>query len=327
MFNLLKEKFKGLIERAVDKAGKKETETEKTENAKLTKITRIKSMLTGTIRLSDSDLENILGDFQIDIIRSDVAVPTSEAIIEKLKKKLLNQDIDKNNVGKFVRDSLRDALLDTLKTESEINIIRIIQESERPFKIVFFGINGSGKTTTIAKFARYLMKNGFSVVLAAGDTFRAGAIEQISKHADSLNVRVISHQKGADSAAVIYDAIEHAKARKIDVVLADTAGRMQTNVNLMDEMKKICRINKPNLKIFVGDALTGNDAIDQAEKFNKEIGIDAIILTKMDSDAKGGCAFSMTDITKKPVILIGTGQSYDDLKEFNAEWLVDRILG
>jgi fused signal recognition particle receptor len=141
-----------------------------------------------------------------------------------------------------------------------------------------------------------------------------------------LGVEVVSHQKGADSAAVIYDTIEHAIARNIDVVLADTAGRMQTNVNLMDEMKKICRVNKPDLKIFVGDALTGNDAVDQAEKFNKEIGIDAIILTKMDSDAKGGCALSITDITKKPIILIGTGQVYDDIKEFNAEWFIDRIL-
>lgn len=325
MFNLLKEKFKSFVGRVEEKAGEKRIEP--SEDTKLTAITKIRGMLTGSIMLSDSDLENILRDFQIDLIQNDVAFSTSEVIIEKLKGKLLNSDIDKGSVGKFIRNSLRDVLLDTLKTEKEINIIKLIQESEKPFKIVFFGINGGGKTTTIAKFARYLMKNNFSIVLAAGDTFRAGAIEQITKHAESLGVNVISHQKGADSAAVIYDAVEHAKARKIDIVLADTAGRMQTNVNLMDEMKKICRVNKPDLKIFVGDALTGNDAVNQAEKFNKEIGIDAIILTKMDSDAKGGCALSITDITKKPIILIGTGQNYDNLEKFDAEWFVDRILG
>ncbi len=323
MFNLLKEKFNGLFKRVEEKAKGKDTGLEKT---KLTAITKIKGMLTGNIRLSENDIENIIGDFQIDLIQNDVAFSTSEVITEKLREKLLNHDIDKGNVGKFVRDSLRDVLSDTVKAEKGINILRLIQGAKKPFRIVFFGINGGGKTTTIVKFANYLMKNGFSVVLAAGDTFRAGAIEQITKHAESLGVKVIAHQKGADSAAVIYDAIEHAKSKGIDVVLADTAGRMQTNVNLMDEMKKICRVNKPDLKIFVGDALTGNDAVDQAEKFDREIGIDAIILTKMDSDAKGGCALSVTDITKRPIILIGTGQGYDDLKEFNSEWFVDRIL-
>lgn len=324
MFNILKEKFNSLLRRVEEKAGEKRIEP--SEKTKLTTVTKIKGMFTGNIRLSDADIDNVLHDFQIDLIQNDVAFSTSEVITEKLKGKLLNSDIDKDSVGKFIRDSLSEVLVDILKPEKEINIIKLIQESEKPFKIVFFGINGSGKTTTIAKFARYLMKNNFSVVLAAGDTFRAGAIEQITKHAESLGIKVISHQKGADSAAVIYDAVEHAKARKIDVVLADTAGRMQTNVNLMDEMKKICRVNKPDLKIFVGDALTGNDAVDQAEKFNKEIGIDAIILTKMDSDAKGGCALSIADTTKRPIILIGTGQGYDDLKEFNIEWFIDRIL-
>ncbi len=316
MFNLLKEKFRGFIGRV---AG--------VDSEEITTGTKIKGMFSRSIMLSERDIDNILHDFQIDLIENDVAFQTSEVIIEKLRGELLNRDIEKNNIGKFVRDSLRGVLSDILNLEKEIDIIKTIQESKKPFKVIFFGINGSGKTTTIAKFANYLMKNNFSVVLAAGDTFRAGAIEQITKHADSLNIKVISHQKGGDSTAVIYDAIEHAIARNIDVVLADTAGRMQTNVNLMDEMKKICRINKPDLRIFVGDALTGNDAVDQAEKFNKEIGIDAVILTKMDSDAKGGCALSITDITKKPIILMGTGQGYDDLKEFNREWFVDRILG
>jgi len=183
--------------------------------------------------------------------------------------------------------------------------------------IVFFGVNGTGKTTTIAKLAYYLMQNGLKVVLASGDTFRAGAIEQLEKHADALGIKVISHQKGADSAAVVYDAVEHARAKNIDVVLADSAGRMQTNVNLMDEMRKIVRVIQPDLKLFVGDALTGNDAVEQARRFNEAVGVDGIILSKLDADAKGGSAISIAYEIKKPILFVGVGQEYTDLKEFD----------
>lgn len=318
MFQSLKQRINKFI-------GKTEEIAEK--EIKLSRETKIKGILRKNIKLSEKDLEGILYNLQLDLIQNDVAMETTEAILQELKEKLTRKEIEKENLDRFIKNSLRETLLDVLTPEEEIDLLSIVQKLEKPFKIVFFGVNGTGKTTTIAKIAKYLMDNNLSVVLAAGDTFRAGAIEQIEKHSESLGVKLIKHQKGADAAAVIYDAIEHAKAHRIDAVLADTAGRMQTNVNLMDEMKKICRVNKPDLKLFVGDSLTGNDAVDQAEKFNKEIGIDAIILTKMDADAKGGSALSIANVTKRPILFIGTGQRYEDLKIFDREWFVEQILG
>ncbi|HDH40873.1 MAG TPA: signal recognition particle-docking protein FtsY [Candidatus Altiarchaeales archaeon] len=317
MFQSLKKRLDSFI-------GKAEETAE--EKAKLTVETKVKGILKRRIKLSERDLENILWDLQLDLIQSDIAVETTDLIMERLKERLRDREIDKDKIREFVRNSLREVLMDVLTPERDIDFIELIRNSEKPVRLVFLGINGSGKTSTIAKVAHLLMKNNFSVVFAAGDTFRAGAIEQLTKLGERLGIKTIAHHKGSDSAAVIYDAIEHAKARKIDVVLADTAGRMQTKVNLMDEMKKICRVSKPTLKIFVGDALTGNDAVDQARTFNREIGIDAIILTKMDADVKGGSALSITNETKKPIIFIGIGQGIDDLKEFDPEWFLDKII-
>jgi fused signal recognition particle receptor len=293
---------------------------------KLSTITQIKGIFRKTIRLNEKDLDGVLTELQMDLLENDVAMETSEVILQDLRERLLNRDIDKESLDHYIKVSIKKTLIDVLTPDNEVDLIESIREGEKPYKIVFFGVNGTGKTTTIAKMARMLMNNGFSVVLAAGDTFRAGAIEQIEKHADSIGVKLIKHQKTGDAAAVMFDAVAHAKARNIDVVLADTAGRMQTNVNLMDEMKKIVRVNKPDLKIFIGDSLTGNDALDQAEKFNSDIGIDAIILTKMDADAKGGAALSISHVTNKPVIYVGMGQKYEDLKKFDREWFVSQIV-
>ncbi|RLI94593.1 MAG: signal recognition particle-docking protein FtsY, partial [Candidatus Altiarchaeales archaeon] len=252
MFNSLRQKIEEFIH-----------STENTIDKKfdLSPETRVKSIIKSKIRLSEKDIEEILWKFQLDLIQNDVAVETTEGILERLRNKLLHEEIERGKIHEFVMNSLREILLEVLTPDEEIDIIERIKNSEKPFKIVFFGVNGSGKTTTVAKIAKFLMDNNLSVVFAAADTFRAGAIEQIEKHGKNLGVRTIAHQRGADAAAVVYDAIEHAKARHIDVVLADTAGRMQTNFNLMEEMKKICRVNKPHLRIFVADALTGNDAV------------------------------------------------------------------
>jgi fused signal recognition particle receptor len=293
---------------------------------KLSTITQIKGIFRKTIRLNEKDLDGVLTELQMDLLENDVAMETSEAILQDLRERLLNRDIDKESLDHYIKVSIKKTLIDVLTPDNEVDLLGSITEGEKPYKIVFFGVNGTGKTTTIAKMAKMLMDNGFSVVLAAGDTFRAGAIEQIEKHADSVGVKLIKHQKTGDAAAVMFDAVAHAKARNIDVVLADTAGRMQTNVNLMDEMKKIVRVNQPDLKIFIGDSLTGNDALDQAEKFNSDIGIDAIILTKMDADAKGGAALSISHVTNKPVIYVGMGQKYEDLKKFDREWFVSQIV-
>ncbi|MEM4346997.1 MAG: signal recognition particle-docking protein FtsY [Candidatus Altiarchaeota archaeon] len=323
MFDSLRKKvesFIGVIRKT------KEEESEK-EVIELGKITKIKYTLSDKIKFSKEDIESIIENFRFELIQADVAYETSERIADMIKEELSGKEIQKNELNSFVRGIFRKVLLEILNSAEDLDFFDKVKNSEKPFKIIFFGINGSGKTTTIAKVAYLLLKKNFSVVFAAADTFRAGAIEQIEKHAQNLNVRVIKHKKGADSAAVIYDAIAHAKSKGIDVVLADTAGRMQTNINLMDEMKKICRVNKPDMKIFVGDALTGNDAISQAEMFEKEIGIDAVILTKMDADVKGGCALSIINTIKKPIIFIGVGQRYEDLVEFDKEWFVDKIVG
>jgi len=205
---------------------------------KLSTATQIKGIFHKTIRLNEKDLDGVLTELQMDLLENDVAMETSEQILADLRERLLNRDIDKESLDHYIKVSIKKTLMDILTPDNEVDLIASIREAEKPYKIVFFGVNGTGKTTTIAKMARMLMDNGFSVVIAAGDTFRAGAIEQIEKHAENVGAGVIKHQKTGDSAAVLYDAIAHAKARNIDVVLADTAGRMQTNTNLMDEMKK-----------------------------------------------------------------------------------------
>ena len=204
--------------------------------------------------------------------------------------------------------------------------IEASKQKGEPYKIMFVGINGTGKTTTIAKMATYLEKHGYSSVFGASDTFRAGAIEQLEHHAKNLNLKIIKHERNSDPAAVAYDAVEHARATGKDVVLIDTSGRMQTNTNLMDEMKKIKRVSQPDIVLYVGDALMGNDATEQASKFNEVINIDGIILTKADADAKGGAAISIGHVINKPILFIGTGQSYDDLMEFEPEWMIKQIF-
>ena len=210
---------------------------------------------------------------------------------------------------------------------STIDLIEEIKnKKEKPYIIAFFGINGSGKTTSIAKLANMLKEEKISCVLAASDTFRAASIEQLQQHADKLGIKMIKHDYGSDPAAVAFDAIKHAKAKSIDVVLIDTAGRMHSNTNLIDEMKKIIRVAKPDLKIFVGESITGNDCVEQAKTFNEAVGIDGIILAKADIDEKGGAAVSVSYVTKKPILFLGTGQKYGDLQVFNSE-VVMKSLG
>jgi len=280
--------------------------------------------------LTPADVEDVIWELQVGLLESDVAVPVSDRIIDRTKELLTGRKLGlTEDPKKLVEEILRHAIRDVLTTEKKVDVLELIKTKRakgEPAVIVFFGINGTGKTTTIAKLAKYLADRGYKPVLAAADTFRAAGIEQLEIHAERLGFEVVKQRRGADAAAVAFDAIAHAKARGFDVVLIDTAGRMQTDVNLMDEMKKIVRVAKPDLKIFVGDALTGNDAVEQASTFDEAVGIDGSILCKMDADARGGAALSITQVTGKPILFLGTGQEYKDLVEFNPDTLLKALF-
>jgi fused signal recognition particle receptor len=280
--------------------------------------------------LKPENLRSILWDFKLSLVENDVAMVVADHVCEEIEKRLtglkVNRLGDKKNV---VKETLQAVLRETLEPPQQIDLLGTLENKRRlkePCAIVFVGINGTGKTTTIAKVAQLLQKKKFSVVLAGADTFRAGSIEQLEIHAKRLGIHLIKHQYGADAAAVAFDAVQYAKAHGVNAVLIDTAGRMQTNKNLLAEMEKIVRVVKPDLVLFVGDALAGNDAVSQAEEFSKSVRIDGSVLTKIDADAKGGAAVSIAYVTKKPILYVGTGQMYDDLEPFKPEVIVDRIL-
>jgi fused signal recognition particle receptor len=278
-------------------------------------------------KLRSKVLDNILPELELILMESDVALPVVDEVIEELRGELEGLKIKrKEDVGDFIEGALKRAIRNVLIT-NPIDFLEFIRGHEKPVKLMFVGVNGTGKTTSIAKLVHYLRNNGLTSVIAAADTFRAGAIEQLEVHAGKLGVRLIKHQSGGDPAAVAYDAVEHAIARKRDVVLIDTAGRMQTNKNLMNEMIKIKRVAKPDMIIFVGDSLAGNDAVEQASRFNDAVNIDGAILSKIDSDARGGAALSIAHAVGKPILFVGVGQEYEDLEPFSADWMVNRLFG
>src|SRR5436853_6222608 len=250
-------------------------------------------------KIKEDKLEEILYDLEIALLEWDVACPGATEIGDGLAEDVQGKRIARDaSRAQGVEAALRDAITKALSVPP-LDFFGLIEKSPRPCVVMFVGVNGTGKTTTIAKLAYHVMKKGYTCVVAAADTFRAGAIEQLEKHAEAIGFKLIKHTAGADPAAVAFDAVEHARARGRDVVLIDTAGRMQTNQNLMDQMKKIKRVAKPNLTLYIGDALAGNDAIAQAKQFHEAVGIDGIILTKIDADAKGGAALSMAQTIGK----------------------------
>lgn len=276
--------------------------------------------------INEKSLQEHLWELEMALLESDVALPVAEKIAESVKNELVGtrRKIG-SDTGKIVEAAIKNAILKVVSVDS-FDFDGFIKKAPKPVSIVFVGVNGTGKTTTIAKMAERLKEQGYSIVIAAADTFRAGAIEQIDKHAQALGIKLIKHQEGADPAAVVYDAIQFAKARHQDIVLADTAGRMHTNVNLMDQLKKVCRVNNPDLVIFVDEAVAGNDALERAKLFNGAVPFHGSILTKADADAKGGAAISIAYITGKPIIFLGIGQSYKDLIRFDPKWLLDRLF-
>jgi len=298
-----------------------------TKNLSDTISEKAKAFAAGEVVLDEKDLQKPLMELQVALLENDVALEVAEEVVRSVKEGLAGS---RKKLGtktrNVVEEVLRGSLLGIIKVES-LDFDAFIEKAEKPVKVVFVGVNGTGKTSTIAKVANRLKNNGRSVVLACADTFRAGAEEQIDIHASRLDLKLIKHQYGADPAAVVYDAIAYAKARKKDVVLADTAGRAHTNVNLMDQLRKICRVAQPDLIIFVDEATAGNDAVERAKKFNDALGISGSILTKFDTDARGGAAISIAYCTKKPILFVTKGQEYKDIEKFEPEWLVDKIMG
>jgi len=295
-------------------------------------LDKLKSAFSSFINktLTEKKLENSIRDLKLLLLSNDVAMDTADEICDNLIKSFKGEQIGRlSSTKSMLFDTLKEIITDILTPDQQIDLLKEIKKKNAenlPYVIVFLGVNGTGKTTTMAKIAHYLKKNKVSSVAAAADTFRAGAIEQLSYHMSNVNIRVIKHDYKSDPASVCFDAIEHAKAKGVNVVLIDTAGRQVTDKNLMIEMQKIVRIAQPDLIIFVGDSLAGNDALFQAKEFKKNVGIDANILTKLDADAKGGAALSISHETNKPIIFVGVGQGYDDLLPFNRELFISNIL-
>jgi fused signal recognition particle receptor len=281
--------------------------------------------------LSEKEISQVLDEFLLVLVENDVAYSVAQKICGSLRDKLKTVEVrrfsDSTEPAKTV---LREVLLELLKGSGEESFFKVLNERKSEQKssiILFVGVNGTGKTSSIAKIGHLLLRRGFSVVIAAADTYRTGSIEQIEEHARRIGIKTIKHDYGGDSAAVAFDAVNYASAHGINVVLIDSAGRMQTNKNLLEEMKKIARVAKPDLTILVVDALTGNDAVDQGQKFSEAVNIDGVILTKLDADAKGGSAISMAAVIGKPILFATVGQNYEDLVSFEPEQMVENIIG
>ena len=274
-------------------------------------------------------LDEIINQLETELLESDMGHSAVMEVITNLKANLIGARVDtRKGLDKIVETVVRKSLQNLLEAgywDFDRTIQSFVADST-PVSIMIVGVNGTGKTTTSAKIAHRMTEKGYSVVLAAADTFRAGAIDQLSAHADRIGVRCIKSQRGGDSAAVSRDAIESAKAKGDDIVIIDTAGRMQNKANLMEELKKIHRITKPHLVIFVADALAGNDAVTQAKEFQRILNFDGVALCKLDTDAKGGAALSIAHATGRPIVLAGVGQEYGDLQDFDPEWFLDSIL-
>ena len=329
-FSLFKKKHKEeLTEEKIEEKKeeiKKEIKEKKSEEIKEEKPKEKKTFLEKVkgitkVKISEEKFEKLFEDLEMVLLENNVAYGVIDKIKEDLKVDLVNVPL--SNVKKTIETSLKNSIEGVLSF-GNIDLIKRIKE-KKPYVILFLGVNGAGKTTTIAKLANLFLKNGLRCVFVASDTFRAASIQQLEEHGKILGINVIKHDYGADPAAVAYDGIKHAESKNIDVVLIDTAGRQHSNVNLMDELKKLNRVAKPDFKIFVGESITGNDIIEQVEQFNNAVNIDGIILSKFDVDDKGGAAISVSYVTGKPILYLGIGQDYDKLEKFDKEKIIKNL--
>ncbi|MFH1365315.1 MAG: signal recognition particle-docking protein FtsY [archaeon] len=280
------------------------------------------------VKISEKEFEIYAEELEMLLLENNVALEVTEKIIQRLKQEVVGKELLKKEIESEIKDFFRDIVEEILIEPFDIHEKikeKNLDQSKEPYVILFCGINGTGKTTSIAKIADSLKKKGVSCVLAAADTFRAASIEQIKKHGEILGIKVISNEYGADPASVGFDAIKYAKKNFINCVLIDTAGRMHTSKNLIKEIEKISKVCKPDLTVFVGESLTGNDIIEQVKSFDWAIGIDGIILTKADIDEKGGTALSVGYVTKKPILYLGTGQEYDAIEPFDKKKFIEKL--
>jgi len=320
----LEEENKEEIEEAIEDLEEEVKEKkESKEEPKQGFFSKIKSKLQ-SVEIDQETFDEFFEKLEMVLLENNVALEVADEIKKTMEKTLIHEDIKQSEIEDRVKKSLKESIESILIEPFDL-IDKINQKQEEPFVILFFGINGAGKTTTIAKVANLLKENKISTVLAAGDTFRAASIEQLQKHGEKLGIKVINQNYGADPAAVGFDAIKYAKAHNIKTVLIDTAGRMHTKADLLREMEKIIRVTNPDLKIFVAESITGNDAVEQAKTFDKSFGIDASILSKADVDEKGGTSISIGHVTGKPILFLGTGQDYNDLEKFDPKEIVSRL--
>ncbi|MFC6974349.1 signal recognition particle-docking protein FtsY [Halomicroarcula sp. GCM10025709] len=288
---------------------------------------KAKIMATGKTVIEEDDLQDHLDDLELALLSSDVEMGVANEILQGVKANLTGQTRRRlSSTGNMVQDAVREALYDVISV-GQFDFDERVAAADKPVVIVFTGVNGVGKTTTIAKLAQYFEDRGLSTVLANGDTYRAGANEQLQQHAQNLDKKVIAHEQGSDPTAVIYDAVEYANANDIDVVLGDTAGRLHTSDDLMAQLEKIDRNIDPDMTLFVDEAVAGQDAVNRAREFNDAAEVDGAVLTKADADPQGGAAISIAHVTGKPILFLGTGQDYDDLEQFDPEEIVDQLLG
>jgi fused signal recognition particle receptor len=341
MFEKLKDRLKSWARGLASKEAKKPEPAEKSkeeakkqvllptephEGYKKSIFQKISEKIQRT-EITEKDFEAYSEELEMLLLENNVALEVSEEIISRLRERIVGQKFLKKEVEGEIRESLKEIMKEILV--EPFSIVEKIGEKygrdKSPYVILFCGVNGTGKTTTIAKIADYLKSSGISCVIAASDTFRAASIEQLRSHGERVGVKVISHEYGSDPAAVGFDAIQYARKNMVKCVLIDTAGRMHTAKNLLKEMEKIARVCKPDIKVFIGESITGNDSIEQAKSFNWHVGIDAIILTKADVDEKGGTALSVGFVTKKPILFLGTGQEYNKIEVFDKKKFVDRL--
>lgn len=300
------------------------------EQPKATTATKIKGIFLREVKVKDEDIEPFLEELRTSLLQSDVNYEAAEKILEGIRKGLVDKKLSSRGIDNQINEVIRGSIMGILGSKERIDLVGIARarkaSGEMPLKILFLGPNGAGKTTTMAKMAHMFLKNGFTCVLSASDTFRAAAIEQTAIHAQRLGINVIKGTYGADPASVAFDAIAHAKAHHLDVVLIDSAGRQETNKSLMDEVKKMARVAKPDLKVFVGESIAGNTLLNQVREFNAAVGLDGVILTKLDCDAKGGNTLSIISEADVPVLYFGLGEGYDDLMPYDPEFILNNMV-